>query len=254
MVLGGVNSWSIEMTRKLSKLNKQTTLVRYPDLGQTVNSTIPSEVSIVNCNCGMASQGKDLLNHLPVHYEMLPALIVPNFHTQPYGICALLSIHEVNALRILGVCHSDQIYFYALLHYYEPIIHKFIAVSDEISTNLEKIIPHRKNDIVMRPCGVSVPQTIQRTYSGMDEPLRLTYAGRIVESQKCVSTLVKLAQALIWIDVNFHMRIIGDGNYKKELIKQIKNSALYNFCRHNCTFGNGYRMAFNRYCSSCFKV
>ena len=119
----------------------------------------------------------------------------------------------------MGVCHADQLYYYALLAYYEPIIHKFLAVSHEIAERLKLLLPHRSADILMRPCGVHVPRFLKRKATDPRTPLRLTYAGRLAVTQKRITDLIELARCLVELNVDFQLRIIGDG-IDEEVLKR----------------------------------
>ena len=86
---------------------------------------------------------------------------------------------------------------YDWLAYYEPIIHRSVAVSAEIAQKLTERIPHRAEHVVIRPYAVDVPDISRRVgYSPTERPLRLVYAGRLSERQKRVSDLARLAELL----------------------------------------------------------
>lgn len=227
MNVGGVNTWSIEMAKELNLLNRPTAFIRYPDIDIKINPALPFNSKIVDCHCDPFPQAHTLLNSLASYREMLPSIFIPNYHATPYAACACLSIHDPEKMRVIGLCHADQIYYYALLVYYEPIIHRFIAVSHEIEIKLKRILPWRVKDIITLPYGVDIPQPLQKTYSHQGEPIILTYAGRLVEIQKRISDLVKLAKILSKVKVNFQLHIIGSGPDKeklKRLINQLDHS------------------------------
>jgi hypothetical protein len=61
--------------------------------------------------------------------------------------------------------HSDELYYYETLQYFEPIIYKFIAVSQEVGDRLGEYIPSRKKDILIHPYPVHIPQNYVRNYT-----------------------------------------------------------------------------------------
>ncbi|MFN2302241.1 MAG: glycosyltransferase [Anaerolineales bacterium] len=217
LILGGVTTWSIEMCRRLANRNIPTALIKHPDFGIPLDISIPKNVVQIDTDCHPTPQAQDLLRCIPQYYESLPGIIIPNYDVAPYAACASMSIHEAEDFRVVGICHTDESFYYALLQYYEPIIHFFIAVSQEAARNLEKLMPHRKNDIAILPYGVNVPGQFEHTYSASGRPLQLLYAGRLVERQKRVFDLVKLVQELTRSKVDFHLKIVGDGEQGEEL-------------------------------------
>ncbi len=61
----------------------------------------------------------------------------------------------------------------------------------------------------MLRCSVFAPEQLKRNYH--NSPIRIAYAGRVVQLQKRVFDLIKLGQYLTEISVNFRLDIIGDG-------------------------------------------
>ncbi len=222
LTLGGVTTWSIEMSRRLANLNTPTTIIKHPNFGTILDIDMPPQVPLIDSSCHPSPMAEQLMQAVPDYYKVLPAVIVPNYDIGPYALCALLSVHESKDMRVIGYCHTDDFYYYALLAYYEPIIHLFVAVSRESAATLAKIIPHRQADIIVRPYGVSVPKTLERCYSAKDKPLQLIYAGRIAERQKRVSDLPKLAQALAKENIDFHLRVVGSGPEREMLSNSIQ--------------------------------
>ena len=221
MTIGGVATWSIEMARRLDGLNQAVTLVRYPDTIAGFDVHLPPGIGPKYCACPVVPTKANLLQSIPAYLDLMPAVVIPNYHVAPYAACTCLSINDAEHLRVIGVCHADQPYYYALLKYYEPIIHAFVAVSHEIAEKLKFVVPHRKDDIFIRPCGVDAPELLQRDYAERGAPLRLTYAGRLAEVQKRIMDLVKLARSLAELNVDFELRIIGDGPEEEDLKKSI---------------------------------
>jgi glycosyltransferase involved in cell wall biosynthesis len=156
-----------------------------------------------------------------VYDSLLPATFLPSWSAGACATCALLAQDRADEVRVIGMAHSDGESYYRHLSYYEPIIHAFVAVSEEIGEKLSGIIPHRQDDIEVRPYAVAAPRTLSRAYATPGEPVRLLYAGRIMQDQKRVLDLPALAAELDKRDVDFTLRIVGDGRDKRELAKHI---------------------------------
>ncbi|MDD5556461.1 MAG: glycosyltransferase family 4 protein [bacterium] len=139
-----------------------------------------------------------------VFYRMAPAVVVPNYHLGMY-IAGL-----DDRLRMVGVCHSDsRKEYYDPLAWFEPLIATFIAVSPECAAKLAARIPSRAGDIAVVPCGVDVPEPCRREYR--TAPIRLAYAGRVVQRYRRVFDFVPLMERLLARGVDFRFDIVGDG-------------------------------------------
>jgi glycosyltransferase involved in cell wall biosynthesis len=152
----------------------------------------------------------------------LPAVFIPNFAFEPYDLCAAIS-QSANAsrMRLIGMCHSFEPSYFFTLCYYAPLISRFIAVSDECARILRKQLPDRSDDVLVRPYGVEIPPVSNRAYAATGRPLRLIYAGRIVQRQKRVMDLLALAAELARRKVSFTLSIVGDGPEKSALQRRL---------------------------------
>ncbi|MCB0323900.1 MAG: glycosyltransferase family 4 protein [Bdellovibrionales bacterium] len=134
-----------------------------------------------------------------------PSIVIPNYLPLLFRYALT---HDTPAI---GMCHSDSDYeYYIPLSLYEPLVGLFVAVSPECHLRLATHIAHRKHDIVTVPYGVAAgPLAPVR---GSDTPLRLLYAGRLVQVQKRALDLVHLVAQLDALGVPFHLTVAGDGD------------------------------------------
>lgn len=228
--LGGVTTWSVELAGHLAAEGQQTTLIRHVDRYAGGKRLMPSGVDLIECphpihpNHWYLFQ-RDIDAYVKSYCRTLPSIIVPNYSFGSYAACACLTVVSADKIRIIGMAHTDNAEYYRWLVRFESIIHIFIAVSHEIAEKLAALLPHRRQDIVCRPCGVSVHDTLSRQYSSPPKPLRLIYAGRLTERQKHVSDLVKLAVMLDVRGVDFQLQIYGSGRdqrYLEDLLQSLK--------------------------------
>jgi glycosyltransferase involved in cell wall biosynthesis/predicted O-methyltransferase YrrM len=135
---------------------------------------------------------------------LAPAILVPNY---------VWDLHLANAdpgIGCLGMCHchsADE--YYLPLSWYESTISHFIAVSEQCGRELSERLPFRANDITTLPYGVHVPSELHRNYE--TAPLRMIYAGRLVQPQKRVGDFVPLVAQLLQAQIPFTFDIVGDG-------------------------------------------
>jgi glycosyltransferase involved in cell wall biosynthesis len=180
---------------------------------------LPPDVRIVSC-AGLLHPDDpqlDVAEYLSAYRSVLPGILIPNWAYGTFAACAKLAANEAERMRIIGYAHADEPGYYDWLLHYEPVIHRFIASTQDIAVKLAKLLPHRQSDMSVRPNPVNVPPLLERSYAEVEMPVRLVYVARIVQRQKRVYDLVELASALVSQGVNFTLRIIGDGVDKETL-------------------------------------
>ncbi len=222
--LGGSNTWSVEMCRRLSAQNRPCALIEHVTPSETTVEgwSIPAGVRVARCEGKppAQAQARDLKGYRPIYQSVLPGVIVPNQFDAPYATCAQLSGRFAEQMRVIGITHGSQEPIYNTIVYYEPLIHLIISVSDEVTAELRRRIPHRANDIHTRACAVKMADQLKRGYSTAPVPLQLIYAGRITNYDKSVGQLLVLARELQQRRVDFRMRIIGEGPFKNSLVNE----------------------------------
>jgi glycosyltransferase involved in cell wall biosynthesis len=220
-IISGVVTWAMELHRFLRDAGRDPVILEHAPEPYHVPFEPPTELQAASIKCGyIATRGLEPA-HVECYRQVLPATFVPNWGYETYAACAKLAGEAPDAVRVIGMCHSDDGQYYALLRHAEPIVHRFIAVSDVCAAKLTRLIPHRAADIVVRPYAVRVPPVLDRSYSAPGEPLRLLYAGRMDQNQKRVFDLPRLAARLSERSVHFQLRIVGEGTDKPELLQQV---------------------------------
>jgi glycosyltransferase involved in cell wall biosynthesis len=218
--LGGVTVWSVQMAQQLrARGSDPRVIVHIPPQGESV-CQMPEKVSYRMCP-GLhpfhITDPHAVSAYLPVYRAACPCVFIPNWANGTYAACARISQRTPKQLRVIGFAHSDERECYATVTYYAPLIHQFVAVSDEIASELRQRLPTRANDIVVRPYAVESPAHFQRYYTQPGEPLKLVYAARLQHRQKRVFDLVSLVELLGQRRVNFTLQVIGEGEDEHEL-------------------------------------
>ncbi|HNR94776.1 MAG TPA: glycosyltransferase family 4 protein [Kiritimatiellia bacterium] len=226
LTLGGSNIWSLQMAEALRDSGHAPALLQHPPIakGRLFALEAPAGVRCIPCPWVYGSRlGRDALRSLAQSYaEVLPAVFIPNITTAAYAACAQLAVRHAEGMRIIGIAHGQGELHLQWLKYYEPVIHRFIAVSDEVAELLQESIPHRTGDIFTKACAVDIPPDSNRSYSAAGQPLQIVYAGRITNHEKRVHLLIPLAEALVKRGVDFRLRIIGDGGFRWGLNKAVR--------------------------------
>ncbi len=240
-MVSGVTTWSVEISRQINMMNQKSTLVRHapPELDYSeIQYSDTKFLNIVDCP-GIEAYLIKREDILPAYRELynnlIPATFVPNWSPAIYTVCASLALEKPDSLRVIGYAHSDEPYYYQTLQYFEPIISKFVAVSQEVGIKLSTLIPHREKDILIRTYPVHMAKSLKRKYTTSPrKPLQIVYAGRLQKRQKRILDLALLAQNLIEENINFHLSICGDGPDEDELHKAI--SSISDHTKENVTF------------------
>jgi len=210
--VSGVTTWSTEMANCLSQTHEVNCFLHHD--GEKELPLLSNEVQTYKIPTPQPYriyESQLPKYYAPIYKNAIGGIIIPNSLDGTYGAVLSILKNEPDAIRIIGMAHSDAPDYYEWLSWFEPVIHKFIAVSDEIKTNLEALLPaNRAQDILVKSCPVKLlPTRIEK------EPLsdlKITYSGRIEEKQKQVMQLPKLATHLKKRGVHCHWTICGDGS------------------------------------------
>lgn len=156
--------------------------------------------------------------------ESCPAIVIPNYRWWIFDIAAKL-ISEGCDLKCIGYCHADsEKEYYASLTHYAPVISQFVAVSTQCSDELSTRLPARRGEMTVLPCGITVPKAFNRSYQ--TQPIRLVYAGRVVQHQKRVLDLIPLVALLRQAKTHFKLTIVGEGD-QLEMLRDVLSVDLY---------------------------
>jgi glycosyltransferase involved in cell wall biosynthesis len=196
---GGVTTWALALSRRLNQKHHPSKLI--------CHSAWPD---VVYCD-GLA-WGADInaiRGFLPIYSAVKAKIFIPNWSWGTYGTVSLMSLNEDCDMRVIAFAHSDQDHYYELLTYYEPIISKFIGVSETICQHLRCLLPSRLKDIYKLTYPVAVLNDSRKP--DHTKPLTITYAGRIQQRQKRILDLIVLSDLLELKKGNYHFKIAGDG-------------------------------------------
>ncbi len=228
--LGGVTSWSLELSRQMHSSGRSASILAHEPVSG-VSWKMPAGwcngIRFVRCPSKHHPNDpflrpSEIRAYLPAYLGSLPAIFIPNWSHGAYAACALLAQADSTRMRVIGIAHADGEEYYQLLVHYEPMIHRFVAVSDVIAERLVWEMPHRERDIRIMPYPIHFPSSVERTYADRSGPIRLVYAGRLVQQQKRVFDLVPALEALYRRGVDFRLNIVGEGAEAVELERRIR--------------------------------
>jgi len=108
------------------------------------------------------------------------------------------------------VLHADEEKYYSLAKMNASRVAALVGVSHRISNKIASLIPESRAAIATIPCGIPIAAAEIADNSDTDGTLRLTWVGRIQESQKRISDIPKIAALVGKSGVPVRLSIVGD--------------------------------------------
>jgi glycosyltransferase involved in cell wall biosynthesis len=231
--LGGVTTFAVRLVNGLAARGRPAALLLHdePEGCARLEVEFHPGVRVIRPGiAGFESSPGDLSTFIP-HYRDAarrlaaeagaPVVLAPQMLGDCFGVAAALCVSEPERVRIVGWQHSDIEYDRRVLARYEPILARFVAVSDRIEATLRRRLPGRAADIVNIACGVELPrehvrdgpsaQTGENLPGDASRPLRLIYTGRIEHQQKRILALAHLSDELSRRGIEHRITAVGDG-------------------------------------------
>jgi glycosyltransferase involved in cell wall biosynthesis len=224
---GGVTTWALALSKRLNQKSHPSKLICHSAWPRRATFKSDDRNDVIYCDGLAWGAGIDAIRgFLPTYSAVKAKLFIPNWSWGTYGTVSLMSLNEDCDIRVIAFAHSDQDHYYELLTYYEPIISKFVGVSETICQRLQYLLPSRLNDIrkLMYPVAV----LNENRKSNHKKPLTITYGGRIEQRQKRILDLIALTDLLASKEGNYHFKIAGDGPQLAQLIEHFETKEYSN--------------------------
>jgi glycosyltransferase involved in cell wall biosynthesis len=224
---GGVTTWALALSKRLNQNSRPSQLICHSAWPRRATFKSDGRSDVIHCDGLAWGAGIDAIRgFLPTYAAVKAKIFVPNWSWGTYGTVSLMSRNEDCDMRVIAFAHSDQDHYYELLTYYEPIISKFVGVSETICQRLRSLLPSRSNDICKLMYPVAVRNESRKP--NRKQPLTITYGGRIEQRQKRILDLIALADLLALKNGNYHFKIAGDGPQLAELTEHFGNKEYSN--------------------------
>lgn len=224
---GGVTTWALALSERLNQKNHLSKLICHSAWPDQATFKADDRADVIHCD-GLAWDAgiTAIRGFLPTYAAVNAEVFIPNWSWGTYGTVALMTLDEACAIRVIAFAHSDQDHYYELMTYYEPIISKFVAVSETIRQRLQRLLPSRLNDI----CKLMSPVAVRGEGRRFDhkKPLTITYAGRILQRQKRILDLIALIDLLAAAKGHYHFKIAGDGQQLPQLLEHFTRTKYSN--------------------------
>jgi len=224
--LNGINALSANLARGLLNsgvrvkilLTQMDRCKYYPDKEMPQPFDIPFEtlpVKVKN-NKYWESHWKAIMDYLE---QQSPCIYIPNYDYGHSCVSPKLS----NRIQIVGIVHSDDPWHYEMVcrlgRYWDAIV----AVSKTIHDTVSELDQTFSKRLFTIPYGVYVPDGMPKRPNDQNSPIRLVYTGRLIQHQKRILDIPKIAELLASRRVPFELTIVGNGPQEKQLINALKN-------------------------------
>ncbi len=221
---GGVTSWALRLANTFAAHGRPAALIVHPETPGQARLSLPIHPRVLVRELrhvpDLDAAAGDLSPFIPHYRDVVrelsietarPVVLSPNLLGDCYALAAALCVADAERVRVLGCQHSTVPYDTRVLAAYEPVIARFVGVSDFIATSLRAALPHRAGDVGSIPCGVEVPASVVRRPPLQARPLGLLYHGRLEQSNKRVLALLEMSDELARRGVSHRLTLVGDG-------------------------------------------
>lgn len=255
--VSGVTLWGVRLANAMAERGRCAAVVLHAEPAGQRRLELPLHPEVVTIDMAdlppLHAAAGDLAPYLPrlrtcvrrlAEHADSPVCLSPNLLGDSYGLAAALALVEPDSVRILGWQHSDITYDTRMLAHYQPMISRFVGVSERIEQRLAEALPTRRAHVRRIPYGVPVAETCPKraeictpSRSGSSSPLsggagwqpaspppssslrpiRLIYTGRIEHEQKRIGALPLLADRLKARGIAFTLTLLGDGPAVEEI-------------------------------------
>ncbi len=213
--LNGVNVFAANLVRGLRGRGAEAQLLlTWPEMPDPKPMPLPADLPVerlpVRGDASWPARWRAMIRYLEAR---APCIYLPNYDFRHSCISPRLP----GNVGIVGIVHSDDPQHYEhvrrLGRYWDAIV----AVSPVIADRVAEIDPALGRRLSFIPYGVDAPTSLPERPARRGEPLRIVYAGRLVQRQKRVLDLPAIMAALAARNVPAEWTIIGTGSEEAAL-------------------------------------
>lgn len=214
--LSGANTFSANLVRGLNQrgLSSRMLLTDPQRLDQGL-MPLPADLQIdtlpVCSQDPWLSRWKAVITYLEGHR---PCIYIPNYDWDHSGVSPKLS----SEIGIVGIVHSDEPVHYEHVARLGKYWNAIVCVSQFIEKKVITVNPAFVNKTMTISHGVAVPEVWPERIWERQEPLKIIYAGRLVQYQKRVFDLPEILQAVEALQIPVRLTIVGSGTDEQALL------------------------------------
>lgn len=173
---------------------------------------IPSQILPTGHYASWSARWRALVRYLE---ERAPCIYIPNYDWDHSCISPRLS----NRVVIAGIVHSDDPQHYEHVARLGRYWNAVVAVSSAIAGRVSAIDPTLASRLVTIPYGVTAAGRRPERQKDGNAPLKIVYAGRLVQEQKRVMDLPGIIRALADLGIPAELTVIGGGIEQDAMVK-----------------------------------
>ncbi len=228
MVLGGVESWSYDLAKRLAGAGYEGKYLATDAAGPSVpDQTYPVHVLRYR---GAEREKEKIGMCVKEITENLPCTIICNFPQHIFWSACMVKHKYPDRIRIIAVVHNDDWPYYYGYGLWKGYIDKCMAISSRIQEKL--FLSGIKQGQARRlEWKVFCKKTLDKGRKREDACLQIGYAGRVTMVQKRVDLFLALAKTLIKTGIDFRINIAGAGDYSGELRQKAEEEGLCTYIR-----------------------
>ena len=216
MVLGGVETWSVQEALRMKSNGLETEILTTNDNVREIN--VEDSFPITELCTG----GKSLIERLNegINYfkNQDPCILVCGFPRQLFFAGCLYKMTHPGHVFIAAVVHNDEDVYYDTYNKWMDAIDICMVISSRMKKKLENM-GYPANRIVTFNWSIPIEERLVRDYYVGKRTLQIGYAGRVTVTQKRVDRIPDLAQKLLHKQIDFIINIAGTGDFEEEIVK-----------------------------------
>ena len=207
--ISGVDVFSIGLVRELSRQGLRAEVLQTMADSTTSDSLpAPYDVSTSRLQVPELATWPERWASLKDYLGREPTIYLPNYDERHSAIVPTLPSH----VRVVGIGHSDDPHYYRHIVRLAPYWDAVVTVSSTIARHLADVVPELEPRMSVVPYGVAVPDEFSGASRQSEAPLLAVYAGRIVQYQKRVFDLLRIAAESEERGLNARFTIAGSGD------------------------------------------
>ncbi len=223
LVLGGVESWSLQTMQTLRMLGIDAKLLTSNLYKHTVQSDEQKLLELKYCN--EDSEKKRLEICLQSILDGKPDIILCNFISYHFFSAVIAKQQYLRNMKIITVLHNDEEVYYEGYVTFKDNIDCCLVISFVMRDKLlSRGFPNDK--IIMLPWKIMQTQKYEHRYSSQNEPIRIGYAGRVVIEQKRMDLILEVVGRLKELGISYRLEVAGNGSYEEEMKESIVRQGL----------------------------
>lgn len=219
--MGGVESFSYYLAKSLGSKGHNTFSINLGNVNPADERYLDS-ISISSLNEKSKIISRSTFSDMFSDISPNDLLIIP-MYARPFleELHQLVKKYKVSPI-VFGYLHGMGTYYYDNFKEFEPLISKFISVSQLGCLELKTIFPKRIEDISFLACpsAINLNESDDKLVFSEDK-LNITFIGRTEDSIKGVFRLPQIINELQKKNINVKFRIVGNGPDHQELVERI---------------------------------